>query len=162
MSNDNSTLGTFYQGWNDYLSALETALRPLTDEQLALRPSPDLRSIGEIAGHMVAARARWVHELMGEGGSEMAGLATWDRAGQPARSAAELVAALRQSWRVLLSALGRWTESDMAETFAEQVDGQEYRFPRSWVVWHLIEHDVYHGGEISLALGMHGLTAPDI
>ena len=25
---------------------------------------------------------------------------------------------------------------------------------RQWVIWHLIEHDVHHGGEISLTLGM--------
>jgi hypothetical protein len=30
------------------------------------------------------------------------------------------------------------------------------------VVWHLIEHDLHHGGEVSLILGMHGLGAPDL
>jgi uncharacterized damage-inducible protein DinB len=30
------------------------------------------------------------------------------------------------------------------------------------VVWHLIEHDLHHGGELSLTLGMHGVAAPDI
>jgi hypothetical protein len=38
-------------------------------------------------------------------------------------------------------------------------DGEEETFTRQWVIWHLIEHDVHHGGEISFALGMHGLAA---
>jgi uncharacterized damage-inducible protein DinB len=27
------------------------------------------------------------------------------------------------------------------------------------VVWHVLEHDLHHGGEISLTLGMHGIDA---
>jgi len=30
------------------------------------------------------------------------------------------------------------------------------------VIWHLIEHDLHHGGEIALTLGLHGLAAPDL
>jgi uncharacterized damage-inducible protein DinB len=33
---------------------------------------------------------------------------------------------------------------------------------RGWIVWHVIEHDLHHGGEVSFTLGMHGLAAPDI
>ncbi len=30
-------------------------------------------------------------------------------------------------------------------------------FRRGWVVWHTLEHDLHHGGEISQILGSHGL-----
>jgi uncharacterized damage-inducible protein DinB len=30
---------------------------------------------------------------------------------------------------------------------------------RAWVVWHVMEHDLHHGGELSLTLGLHGLSA---
>jgi uncharacterized damage-inducible protein DinB len=30
------------------------------------------------------------------------------------------------------------------------------------VLWHVLEHDLHHGGELSLALGMHGLPALDV
>ena len=40
--------------------------------------------------------------------------------------------------------------------------GEHYSFTRQWVIWHLIEHDLHHGGEISLTLGAHELTAIDI
>jgi uncharacterized damage-inducible protein DinB len=35
-------------------------------------------------------------------------------------------------------------------------------FTRQWVVWHLVEHDLHHGGEVSLILGSHGLTGLDL
>jgi hypothetical protein len=30
------------------------------------------------------------------------------------------------------------------------------------IIWHVIEHDRHHGGELSFSLGMHGLAALDI
>jgi uncharacterized damage-inducible protein DinB len=50
----------------------------------------------------------------------------------------------------------------MQKTFARDWEGKRYEFSRAWVVWHVLEHDLHHGGEISLTLGMHGLQAPDI
>jgi uncharacterized damage-inducible protein DinB len=38
-------------------------------------------------------------------------------------------------------------------------DGQEVDLSRAWVVWHVLEHDLHHGGELSLTLGMHRLPA---
>jgi uncharacterized damage-inducible protein DinB len=29
-------------------------------------------------------------------------------------------------------------------------------------VWHLIEHDLHHGGEISQILGSNGIPAPEL
>ena len=33
---------------------------------------------------------------------------------------------------------------------------------RQWIIWHLVEHDVHHGGEISFSLGMHGVAGLDL
>ena len=41
------------------------------------------------------------------------------------------------------------------QTFAD--DGEE--LSRAAVVWHVLEHDLHHGGEISLIFGVHGLQA---
>jgi uncharacterized damage-inducible protein DinB len=30
------------------------------------------------------------------------------------------------------------------------------------VIWHLMEHDLHHGGEISQVLGSHGIPALDL
>ena len=156
------TLATFYSAWHTYQDHLIAALAPLNAEQLALRAAPQLRSIGEIATHMIGARARWIHLALGEGDEAFGELAMWDRPEMPVRSAAELVKELEATWLVMQSLLGRWTPEDMAQVFERTRGGQTRRFTRAWVVWHLIEHDLHHGGEISLSLGMHGLTAPEI
>jgi uncharacterized damage-inducible protein DinB len=156
------TLAAFAPEWEQYQGLLIKALALLSSEQLALRAAPNLRSIGEIATHVVGARARWLHRFLGEGGDELAELSTWDRPNMPVRTAAELVSGLESTWRVLQGALGRWSEADLAEEVERTQAGETEKLTRRWVIWHLIEHDLHHGGEISFSLGMHGLPAPDL
>jgi uncharacterized damage-inducible protein DinB len=156
---------TFSTGWQTYQALLIAALRPLSAEQLALRVAPGLRSIGEIGAHMIGARARWFQDLLGEGGEEsesFADLGTWDRQGMPARSAAELIQGLEATWQGMQAAIARWTPAEWEETYPGDYPSDPEVITRLWVIWHLIEHDLHHGGEISLTLGLHGLPAPDL
>jgi uncharacterized damage-inducible protein DinB len=161
MNAPQSTLSILFAGWNDYQTLLIKALGPLSADQLALRAAPNLRSIGELVTHVISARARWFHNLMGEGDQEFAALGTWDRKGMPIRSAAELVSGFELTRLVMEDALASWRSADWEQTY-EGEEGDPATFTRQWVIWHLIEHDLHHGGELSLTLGMHGLTAPDL
>jgi uncharacterized damage-inducible protein DinB len=150
------------QGWERYSHLLAEALAPLGDEQLDLRAAPGLRSIRELATHVVACRARWFHQALGEGGDEFATIATWDRPGQPARDAGELVAGLEATWRLMAAAITGWTPEQLGEILSEEEDGQTETYTRPEVTWHVLEHDLHHGGEIGYSFGMQGLAAPDI
>ena len=33
---------------------------------------------------------------------------------------------------------------------------------RYWVIWHVLEHDLYHGGELSNTLRSHGLEGLEL
>lgn len=156
MISDQAFIPTIFQGWHEFQKALIGALSPLSAEQLALRNSPRQRSIGVIATHMIGARARWFYMGFGEGGKDFATLGRWDRRGARARSAAELVSGLERTWDGIHTAIARWTPEQWAETFPGEA-GEPEIITRHWVIWHLIEHDLHHGGEISLTLGANGL-----
>lgn len=162
MAGDHTSLATVYKGWDAYQQQLVNAITPLSPDQLTLRAAPNLRSIGMIATHLVAVRARWFHNLMGEGSAELARIGTWDRSGQPVRSADELVSGLETTWQMIQDALARWTTADLEYIFQDTHQGEEYKLSRQWVIWHVIEHDLHHGGELSYSLGMYGLAAVDI
>src|SRR5215510_6079429 len=162
MTEPQSPISTIYEGWHTYQTLLITALTPLAPDQLALRAAQTLRSIEEIARHMIGARARWFYQLMGEGGDEFAVLATWDRQGMPRRNAAELVYGLETTWQGMQEAIAGWTATGWQQTYAGEDASEPATITRPWVIWHLIEHDLHHGGEIALTLGMHGLPAPDL
>jgi uncharacterized damage-inducible protein DinB len=156
-----AALETFYTGWEEYQGHIVKALAPLSREQLALRAAPALRSIGDIATHMVRTRAGWFHNAIGEDSDETIAL-QWQAADAPARTAAEIVSGLEATWRLIRSSLARWTPDELARPFQRDWQGQSITLTRQWVIWHLIEHDLHHGGELSFLLGMHGLAAPDL
>jgi len=66
---DNATdlLMMFAREWRAYQNALSAALAPLTPEELALRAAPDLRSIDELARHVIGSRAGWFSWVLDAG-----------------------------------------------------------------------------------------------
>jgi uncharacterized damage-inducible protein DinB len=165
MTEHSFPLASVYKGWDGYQQHLVHALTPLSTEQLALRAAPHLRSVGIIATHIIGARARWLYYVLKEGDESLVSFGKWDNPGQPARSAAELLSGLEATWQVIQDVLQRWTVADLEVLFHdidENGEEEEEAFTRQWVIWHLIEHDVHHGGEISFVLGMHGVAAIDL
>ncbi len=167
MTENYPPLATFYKGWDVYQQHLVTAIAPLSPAQLALRAAQHLWSIGMIAEHIIATRAGWFHMWMGAGSSVLASLTTWDEIEEPSRSAAELVTGLEATWQAIQDALARWTPADLEQLIQNPRlgGGEQGHKPwrsRQWIIWHVLEHDMHHGGELSFTLGIHGLAAIDL
>jgi uncharacterized damage-inducible protein DinB len=158
---DSTSLAQVYTGWEVYQQHLTTVLVPLTPEQLALQVAPHLRSLGVIAAHIIAARVWWFHFVLREGSADLEPMVAWDDDGAPARSAGEFVGGLETTWALIKGALDRWTTADLTLIFERPGDPAR-TYTRQWVIWHVIEHDLHHGGELSFALGMRGLPAIDL
>jgi uncharacterized damage-inducible protein DinB len=151
----------FYRGWDVYQSNLVKAVEPLTAEQLELKISPNLRSIGLLVKHIVRTRAGWLYNMMGEGGPDIQAIAQWEHDGEIS-STAELVRGLEVTFQAWQERLQRWTPEDMEHIYKGERWGRSYELSRQWVTWHVIEHDLHHGGELSFSLGAHGLPGIDI
>jgi uncharacterized damage-inducible protein DinB len=170
-------LATFYDGWSNYQRALLDVLKPLTDEQLQLKPAPHQWAVWQIAGHMAACRPWWFG-FLGEGSKELRDMfrveevtvpdlpvehAWWEDNENRPRTASELVDAHEKTWAMIDDCLRRWTPDDLEDEFSKTSwrTGETETFTRGWVIYHLMEHDLHHGGEISNILGSHGLHALD-
>jgi uncharacterized damage-inducible protein DinB len=147
----------FFQGWEVYHNSLSKAISGLTQEQLELQLSPDLRSIGTITAHIISARARWFYIVMGEGGPSFKSMGNWDRREARMRSSEELVEGLQRTWQGMQEVIASWTEEQWEDTWPGEYEGEPRTITRTWVIWHLIEHDLHHGGEISIILGANGV-----
>lgn len=159
---DNPFQEQILAGWKTYQEHLIAAITPLSPEQLAFRLAPDLRPIMTVAAHIVAARVWWFRYVMLEGNEDIEAMVTWDDEGEPPRSAADLVAGLEMTWTVIEAGLKRWTESDMTEVFYRPGSEKTRSYTRQWIIWHVLEHDLHHGGELSFALGAQGLSGIDL
>ena len=162
MAEDNFTLTTFYTSWKAYQDHIKEVLAPLTAEQLGLRAAPHLRSIGENALHIIGCRAGWFTDFLSEDCDEEMKMYAGLELGASVPTAAELVQGLDRTWQFMVDCLARWSSADMQQTFPDEEDGKPIDLSRAWVVWHVLEHDLHHGGELSFTLGMHGLSGIDI
>jgi uncharacterized damage-inducible protein DinB len=63
---------------------------------------------------------------------------------------------------MIADCLARWTPAMLEDEFTRERPRGLVTHTRQWIIWHVIEHDLHHGGEISLTLGNHGLTALDL
>lgn len=161
MAKQELNLLSFYKGWDSYQALLIKAIAPLSSEELALRAAPHLRSVGENVAHLISGRVS-NFLVLGEAGAEMIPLEQWDIPGAPLKSAAELVNGLESTWQMTQIALVRWTEADLEDVFVDGEGEQAPRLTRQSIIWSTIKHDLHHGGEISLTLGVHHVDALDL
>jgi uncharacterized damage-inducible protein DinB len=178
MTEAPGALQPFVEGWVGYQRLLLDAIRPLNAEQLSAKTASFQWAIWQLAAHMAGSRAYWWHEVLGEGDEAVGHLfavesttvpdlaledAGWEDDETHPRSANELTDALERTWAMIEESLGRWTTEDLAVEFSRtRRNGEVETISRAWVVWHLIEHDLHHGGEISQILGTNGIPSLDL
>jgi uncharacterized damage-inducible protein DinB len=51
-------------------------------------------------------------------------------------------------------AISRWTPAELTESIILPWIGPAFPITRSWVIWHVLEHDLHHGGELTETLGL--------
>ncbi len=157
-----STLEVIYASWGGYQEKLHSCVAPLTPEQLGLQPAAHMWPVGQLVQHIVSVRAGWFSGTLQDDDDAMRAYMQWGQRDSPVRSAAELASGLDATWAFIEARLQRWTPADCAATFPDEWDGQIHQVSRSWVIYHVMEHDLHHGGEISSILGMHGLPGVDL
>lgn len=139
--------------WNDVRAGLVEALNQLTDAQLDFTPRPGLWSLRETVLHIAVTEDGWLryyaenrwHEDLPE------------PAGYP--TVASLKAFLAETHAA--------TEAQFAadaDALLAQVRPLPWGKQRTmdWIVWHVLEHEIHHRGEIYLMLGLMGIEAPDV
>jgi uncharacterized damage-inducible protein DinB len=158
----------FYDRWPQYNRRLTEIVGSMADEQLAIRPAPDLWPIWATVGHTAAARVYWLCGIVGEPGAEttpfpdpLTGEGWEDDLDHP-RSAGELVTALDTTWAIVDGCLDRWTPATLEETVERVLGDRRQVHSRSSIMQRLLTHEAYHCGELSQTLGVHGLPQIDL
>ncbi len=169
MPTSNDAILSVYEGWDGYQASLLHALGPLTAEQLNWRPAPKERSTGEVVRHIALGRIDWLWRVGAPGIKELAEpITAWDfdphgnryiQAEQvvAADDSVALVGWLEKTWMVIETAIKTWTIADLSLTYRHVWRGTTYAVSRQWTLWRIMAHDIHHGGELSLMLGMQGI-----
>ena len=152
--------------WPQYNRRLREVIGDMSEEQLAIRPAPELLPIWATVGHTAAMRVYWLCEVLGEPGAETTpfgdGITDWaDDLNHP-RSADELVAAIDSTFRVVESCLDRWTPDMLDDVIHRDYAGTLQMHTRASILQRLLTHEAYHCGELSQTLGIHNLPQIDL
>jgi uncharacterized damage-inducible protein DinB len=158
----------FYDRWPQYNSRLAEVVAPMTEEELAIRPSPDRWPIWATVGHTVSARVYWLCGIVGEPGADATPWPDpinddgWEDDLDHPRSAAELVAAIGATWTIVDRCIDRWTPEMLGEEVERDYADVRQVHSRSTILQRLLTHEAYHCGELSQTLGIAGLPQIDL
>jgi hypothetical protein len=162
------TIRPAYHMWPQYNRRLRDRMATMTDEQLAIRPSPDALPIWAAIGHTAAMRVYWLCEVVAEPGAEVtpfwadgASIDWADDLGHP-RGAYEIVVALETSFSIIDRCLDRWTFDMLTDQVERHYDGTVQVHTRASILQRLLTHEAWHAGELSQTLGIHGLPQLDL
>jgi hypothetical protein len=112
---DHLTIRPAYPTWPTYNERLRDVVGAMTEQQLAIRPSPDRWPIWATIGHTACQRVFWLCDFAGEPGAETTPFtnAAYDCPGDDdldhRLDAEALVEALDSSFRIVDNCLDRWT-----------------------------------------------------
>ena len=159
---DDMSIRPFYDRWPQYDRRLVDTIAPLTSEQLALRAAPEHWPVWAITAHIAGSRVYWLCKVIGRARHRDHAVAEAVRrglGGRPShpRSAAELVGALESSFAIIDRLLDAWTPEMLADPFERTIFDTPQVHSRGSILQRLMTHEAYHGGELAIALGSHGL-----
>lgn len=169
MTTHDSPLLKVYEGWEGHQTSLVHAIAPLTDEQLLWRPAAQLHSVGELARHISLGRLVWFLRMDAPGSAALAEqIDAWEVDGDGNRHIVEsaipiatttvdLVHWLEVTGKMVADTLHTWHVADLAKTYRHTWNGDVYAVSRQWTIWRILSHDIHHGGQIALMLGMQGI-----
>jgi uncharacterized damage-inducible protein DinB len=149
-------LSFVYEGWSGYQQSLVSAIADLTADQLAFKPSAEMRSVGEVAWHIGDGRVDWFTRLSAPGSAALE--AEMNSRSSSPLDAKQIVDWLNRTWDMVEATIGQWTVDDLSVTYRHSYQGQTYAVSRQWTIWRIMAHDIHHGGQLSELLAMEGVV----
>ncbi len=160
-------LTAVYRGWDDFQRDLVKVVAPLSREQLDMPVAQTHWPLGMLVQHILNDRIWWFDLWMGEGSPAVRPFMRWEEEeeGKALHPAADLVAGLEATWSMIENTLTRFTVADLGYVFeppAALTERERAIFgpsTRQEIIWHVLRHDIHHGGELSVGLGAHHLPS---
>jgi hypothetical protein len=164
----NATIRPAYSTWPKYNQRLREVVAAMTDEQLAIRPSPERWPLWATVGHSACQRVFWLCDFAGERGAETTPFtnATYNCPGdddfEHGLNAKAIAEALDSTFQIVEGCLDHWTPDMLDEEISHPEWDESWVHTRGWVVQRVFSHDVYHAAELNEALGIAGLPQIDL
>jgi len=161
----NLTIRPAYGVWPEYNRRLHDVVAAMTDEQLAMRPSPERWPLWATVGHAACQRVFWLCDFAGEPGAETTPFT--DAGHNCPGTTISIMCSARARWptrstfRIVEGCLDRWTLDMLDEELRRPEWDDSWVHRRGSVIQRVFSHDVYHSAELNETLGIAGLPLID-
>jgi len=145
----------FFSHWNQVRTDLIATIELFTDEELAIAPFAKSWPIGQIMLHIADAEDGWLRYVVTQEITEWPNEYTLENFPDKA----SIIQVLGEIHTRTLQFLHSLSLTDLHQIIQTPWEAE---FHLLWVLWHIIEHEIHHRGELSLILGYWGRAGLDV
>ncbi len=146
------TIANFWLG--EVRPPLEEALALVPDDKLEWTPAPEMITLGNIFMHISEASDYWISTVIDNKESI-------DYTPCQCPSKEEIKRLLSLHWERLEAFFGR-APKILEKTYDRTLRGKQETLSGTWIMLHLLEHDIHHRSQINHYLRILGIKPPTI
>jgi len=143
-----------FNHWEQVRADLLATIDRFSDQELGYVPFKGSWPVGQIMLHIAECEDYWLHSLVRR---ELKPPVEYKLAEYPNKAAIKQVLTTTHSRTLLF--FDKLDEMDLDQ---EYLTRHGETFTLSWIIWHVLEHEIHHRGELSLALGLLGREGLDV
>jgi uncharacterized damage-inducible protein DinB len=137
-----------FRHWGQVRGSLLQMIDRFSQKELAFTPFKGSWSVGQIMLHIADCEDNWLHGVVRQ---EVEPWIFYDFKDFPTKKA--ILAVLEKAHHRTITLLNSLDEDDLDKVYKTS-EGDSYTL--RWIIWHVLEHEIHHRGELSLALGLLG------
>jgi uncharacterized damage-inducible protein DinB len=139
--------------WEEVRAGLLATIDRFEEHELAFVALPGGWPAGEVMLHIAEVEDIWLHSVVR---GELGEIGYWLRDYHTKAAIRDVLARARERTQRFLDSV---TLTDLDNRYTGR-DGAAY--PLRWIIWHVLEHEVHHRGELSMTLGLLGREGLDV
>jgi len=140
--------------WKLVRADLYTTIDMFSQDELSFTPFEGSWSVGKIMLHIADCENYWLHGLVR---GEIEPGTYYDLADHPTTTT--IKKSLEKTWKKTAAFLENLDENDLDQVYTTP---HNESFSLRWIIWHVLEHEIHHRGELSLVLGLLGRGGLDV
>jgi uncharacterized damage-inducible protein DinB len=147
-------LSEMFSHWEQVRNDLLKTIGQFKEEELTFIPFDGAWPVGQIMLHIADCEDNWLHGVIR---GEFKPWIWYPLADHSTK--ADIVDMLDKARARTIPFLEGLGEGNLDEKFTNPNGDQ---FTMRWIIWHVLEHEIHHRGELSLILGLLGRVGLDV
>jgi len=141
-----------YPHWETRTNRILESLESRTPYELDFQFRPNMRSLGNLYRHIIAAEIYWMEDVVAQRGKMFSELD--EKEFYNSKTILDKWQSVRNRSQEIVKP---YSLSDLKKTF---LTPRKKPVELSYILWHVVEHEIHHSGQISAMLRSQNINSP--